>query len=110
MICVNQSDDREEVRVGLDGFCDVNISEVTCRYTRDCRSTFGVGHRGCTAKIALTKNNAHIPQSFAPQLKIICGSPPSLYRSSKVQSDCSKSSWNICGQSDNQVIYNLPLY
>src|SRR5258708_37269615 len=107
MICIDQSDDREEVRVGLDGFCDVSVSEVTRRNTA---SAFSVGCRGCMAKIALTENKAHIPWSFPPQLKIICGSPPSLYGSSKVWSDCLKSSWNICGQSDNQVVYNLLLY
>src|SRR5258708_6743382 len=94
------------MRIGLDGVCDVSISIVTHRDARDCSSTFSIGHRGCTAEIPLSKNEAHMPWSFAPQFKIIHGAAPSLYGCSEVRSDCLRNSLSICGRTGSRVICN----
>ena len=42
-ICINGSNDREKVGIGLDGIGDVGIMIVTHRDTRDSGSAFSVG-------------------------------------------------------------------
>jgi len=94
----------------MDGAGDVSILIIRSGDTWDSGSAFSIGCQGSMTEIPLSEDKMHVPGPFPSLSKIIRGSPPSLYRCSRTQSDCWTSSWNICGQSGSQDVYNQLLY